>query len=135
MTSSELNSAIRYLIEEAINSGAKKYHICSLTLGSQSQPQLDIFLKGNDLGFKPLSRIISSFGYELHLVPVPKKDDLGEINRSVENICDDFLLKAEDIFKNALKNIPDSGYIIDNEIVKKLTDKIISDINSNINNK
>ena len=135
MTSSELNSALRYLIENAIKDGFKKYHICSLTLGSQSQPQMDIFLKGTDLGFRPLNRIISSFGYELRLVPVPKKDINGEINRQIEFICDDFLSNAEGILYNALKNISGSSESLNKDIIGELTDKVLLEIKNKMENK
>lgn len=133
MTSQELNSALRYLIEEALSKGFKKYHICSLTLGSQSQPQLDTFLKGTDLGFRPLTRIISSFGYELRLVPVPKNDPTGEINKQIEFICDDFLINAQTILYKALKNMGCSENL-NKDIISELTNKILSEIKVDVEN-
>lgn len=69
-----LNSVLRDVINQLVADGYRKKPICDGTLGSQSNPQFDGFIKGKDLGIKPLSRLLDGLGYEILTIPVRKDD-------------------------------------------------------------
>ena len=69
-----LNNVLRQVIEQLINDGHKKKPICDGTLGSQSNPQFEGFMKGKDLGIKPLTRLMEGLGYEIFTIPVKKNN-------------------------------------------------------------
>lgn len=90
MISEDLNKVIRDFLNKLIEDNYKKQHICYLTLGSQSSPQIEKFLSGTDLGIKPLRKFMDAFDYDLHLVPVPK-DDPDDIIDNITKYTDDFI--------------------------------------------
>jgi hypothetical protein len=114
-----VNMIIRDMFTNLVNDGYKKGHICGLTLGSQSAPQLESFLKGNDFGIKPLQRLINNLGYEVNLVIVPSSDT--EITKFVNEVNTEFItnvsksliekLNNENIVKSA--TTVKSGIIVD----------------------
>ncbi len=85
----EYNDVVRELTKELISDGYSKYQICKSTLGSQSGPQFEGFIKEKNLGIKPLSRMINNLEYELHLVPIPKDDTAKKL--VVDQYTDDFV--------------------------------------------
>jgi hypothetical protein len=84
-----INGALRELFQELINDGAKKRHVCGLTLGAQNEPQFDGFLKGNDFGLKPLQRLIQNMDYKFNIIIIPEGDT--EITKFVEEVNQEFL--------------------------------------------
>lgn len=101
MKSEELNNAFRVIFQQLIDDGYKKRHICSLTLGVQSEPQFEGFLHGKDFGIKPLQRIIDAFGYDLQIIMVEKNDEVTRNsinNTNQENFkqCKTNLIKSLD---------------------------------------
>jgi len=88
MKQEEFNNQLRDIFTTLINDGFKKSGICQRVLGNQRLVQFDTFLKGTDLGIKPLMKMIESFGYELHLVPIRNEDT--ELINKIEEITEEF---------------------------------------------
>ena len=86
MKTEEMNIMLRVAFQELIDGGYKKRHICSLTLGAQSEPQFEGFIQGKDFGVKPLERILNAFGYDLLLIAIPKDDEESSRNINETNI-------------------------------------------------
>jgi hypothetical protein len=87
----ETNDLLRMIFDQLEKDGYKKKDMCNLTLGNQCSPMFNEFVKGKDLGIKPLSRMFEPFGYELHLVPVPKKGTDAETSTLLEKLKTDFI--------------------------------------------
>jgi hypothetical protein len=125
-----INGALREIFQEIINGGAKRRHICGLTLGAQNEPQFDSFLKGSDFGIKPLQRLIQNMGYKLNIIIVPDSDKeisefVEDVNQEFLSICKEYLVEKlgdEEAVKSA--SIAKTGLIADisgelfSEIVK-----------------
>jgi hypothetical protein len=90
MLHGEINELLRMVIDQLEKDGYKRRDMCNLTLGNQCGPMFSEFMKGKDLGVKPLSRIIDAFGYDLHLVPIPKKSNV-ETASLVDTTTRDFI--------------------------------------------
>jgi len=97
-----VNSVVRNMLQDLVNDGYKKRHICSLTLGLQSEPQFDNFLKGNDLGFKPLQRIINNLGYDINIAIIPKEEN--EIEKFIKDTNYNFLSESKQPLVDYLNN-------------------------------
>jgi hypothetical protein len=125
-----VNEALRELLQQLLNDGYKKHHVCGLTLGAQNAPQFDNFLKGNDFGIKPLQRIIENAGYALNIIITPEEDTevvefAKQTNEQFFNMCKSLLverLNNKDAVKSA--SVAKTGLIADvtselfNEIIK-----------------
>lgn len=75
MDAKQLNQTLRDMFNNMIKSGTNKRQLSMFTLGANNVAQFDKFIKGTDLGIKPLSRIMEAFGYKLHLVPLPESEN------------------------------------------------------------
>ena len=93
----DINVALRELFQSLVNDGYKKRHICSLTLGAQSEPQFESFLKGNDFGFRPLQRIIDNLSYKFHIIITPRDTD-EEIEKFVADVINIFFQIAKNSY-------------------------------------
>lgn len=102
MTNEQFNQSLRELVINLIQDGYKKHHICSLTLGAQSGAQFDKFIQGDNMGIKPLQRILDAFDCDLMIVPVKKND--VENNIKIEEITKEFLNNAKQLLINNLDN-------------------------------
>lgn len=103
MKLAELNSLIRNEIKELVEEqGFRKKPICDVTLGRQAQPQFEQFIRGTDLGMKPLERFIEGFGYELIVVPIKKGN--GTEEDIFQEYCTKFLVSMNDDLQSYLKN-------------------------------
>ena len=67
------NVELREILLGLVSDGFKQKDITSMTFGTNRQDQLTGFLGGRDISGKPLNRIFDIFGFDIHLVPVPKK--------------------------------------------------------------
>lgn len=126
-----INGALRELFIELVNDGAKKRHVCGLTLGAQNEPQFDGFLKGADFGLKPLQRLIQNMGYNFNIIIIPQENG-EEITKFVEETNQEFLstckgylvekLGDEGAIKSA--SVAKTGLIAD--VSNELFDAIVS---------
>jgi len=124
-----MNGALRELFQELINEGAKKRHVCSLTLGAQNEPQFEGFLKGNDFGLKPLQRLIQNMGYKFNIVIIPESDIeiskfVNEVNQEFLSICKGYLVeKLSDEGAVRSASVAKTGIIADisNELFDAIT--------------
>ena len=92
MNHEKVNSILRALVLNLLKTGKyKKRDICIATFGGGSSPQFEHFLKGSDVGIRPLLRIFESFGYELEIVPVPKEVDDARTSKSLETLDSEFI--------------------------------------------
>jgi hypothetical protein len=115
-----INEALRETFQEIINGGAKKRHVCALTLGCQNEPQFESFLKGNDFGIKPLQRLINNMGYNFNIIIIPQEED-GQITKFVEETNNEFLNTCKEYLveklgdENAIKSatVAKTGLIAD----------------------
>ena len=123
----ECNLLIRNIISDLISDGYKKNQICSVTLGGQRYAQMENFLKGSNLGVKPLSRIIETIGYDLMLVPIAKTD-VEKIN-FVNEITDDFIESFRHELIDFLEN---SDKMEQMRLKKRHCPKIISEATNEI---
>ena len=126
-----INGALREAFQEIIDGGAKKRHVCGLTLGAQNEPQFESFLKGADFGLKPLQRLIQNMGYNFNVVIVPQEAP-QEITKFIENVNQEFIATCKSLLVERLSDegavkaasIAKTGLIADvsnelfNEIVK-----------------
>ncbi len=128
----DINVALRELFQSLVNDGYKKRHICSLTLGAQSEPQFESFLKGNDFGFRPLQRIIDNLSYKFHIIITPRDTDeeiekfVADVNQYFLSDCKELLLERlndQDTVKSATTS--KKGVIVDvsNEIFEAIVKK------------
>lgn len=126
----DINSELREMFQDIINDGAKKRHICGLTLGASNEPQFEGFLKGNDFGIKPLQRLINNVGYNFNIIIVPDENNeevtkfIYETNQEFLSNCKEYLVeKLSD--ENAIKSasIAKTGMIADisNELFEEIT--------------
>ena len=92
MKASELNVTIREMFHQLINDNYKKHPICAATLGQHASPQFEKFLKGSDLGVKPMERLVDGLGFDLLLVPVRNEDKATM--KVVETACSNFITDA-----------------------------------------
>lgn len=99
-----LNVIIREVIASLIKDGYKKKPLCDGTLGSQSSPQFDRFLKGTDLGIKPLERLLDGLGYEAFVIPVQKND--MAMAKWAEDMMSSFTSDIKHQLVNYLENRP-----------------------------
>lgn len=97
-----LNSVIREMCNEIVESGYKKNAICSVTMGNAYGAQFSKFLEGTDLGISPLNRFAEGLKYELLIVPVKPEDE--ETKEQVKEICDKFVKDSKEKIINALEN-------------------------------
>jgi len=106
MKFSEYNDSIRNILIQLINDGYNKHQICKSTLGAQRGPQFESFLTEKNLGIKPLSRLIDSLDYELHLVPIPKgnNEKLQIVSDLSNNFEDDFKFNLIEVLEDVKKN-------------------------------
>lgn len=100
----QINSVLRDLFKKFVSDGYKLHTLCSVTLGSQSNPQFNKFLEGTDIGIAPLSRMVSGMGYELHLVPINPENT--ELKKNIENMTQEFFKTAESDLHDYLENRP-----------------------------
>lgn len=96
------NSELRSLFESLISDGFLQKDLSSITFGINRQDQLKSFLEGRDVGGKPLQRIFDELGFELHLVPIYKKDI--DSLENVESITNDSLEAMRLLFVGCLEN-------------------------------
>jgi len=89
MQVADLNKVLREMFLDLMKNGAVKRQLAMFTLGANNVVQFDKFLNGQDLGIKPLSRMIEAFGYKLHLVPLPENEN--HRTEELENITREFL--------------------------------------------
>ena len=126
----DINSELREMFQDIINDGAKKRHICGLTLGASNEPQFEGFLKGNDFGIKPLQRLINNVGYNFNIIIVPDENN-EEVNKFIYETNQEFLSTCKEYLveklgdENAIKSasIPKTGLIADisNELFEEIT--------------
>jgi len=102
MKARELNVTIRTMIQQLISDNYKKHPICAITLGNQASPQFEKFLKGADLGIKPLERLVEGLGFDLCLVPV-EREDKGALD-SIDTTCAKFIDVARNNVVDYLDN-------------------------------
>ena len=125
-----INGALREMFQEMIDGGAKKRHVCGLTLGAQNEPQFEGFLKGSDFGIKPLQRLINNMGYNFNIIIVPQDVDnqvttfINETNQEFLDNCKAYLvdqLSDENAVRSA--TIAKTGIIADvsNELFSEIT--------------
>lgn len=125
MNSNELNNEIRNMCSQCISDGSSKRNVCTVILDAGLQSQFQGFLDGNNLGLKPLTKIIDKFkDYELRLIVVNKND--SETISAINGINKDFIEKGKVKLVKALENIDQikksSAY--NNPIVTEATDLI-----------
>lgn len=101
-----LNEVLRDVINQLVADGYRKKPICDGTLGSQSNPQFDGFLKGKDLGIKPLTRLLDGLGYEILTIPVRK--DNKQIYQWVEQQIVTFAQDSKSQLIQYLESRPNS---------------------------
>ena len=104
MKISQLNMALRKIIEKLENAGFSKKSICDTTLGQQAFPQFKRFISGTNLGIKPLERVLDGCGYDLLTIPI-KKGDNNSL-KTIENIINDFVPELSEDLKEFLENRP-----------------------------
>jgi hypothetical protein len=119
-----INGALRELFQELINDGAKKRHVCGLTLGAQNEPQFDGFLKGNDFGLKPLQRLIQNMDYKFNIIIIPEGDT--EITKFVEEVNQEFLSMCKSYL---VEKLGDEGAIKAASVAKT---GLIADVSSEL---
>ena len=68
------NVELREMLLGLISDGFRQKDVTSMTFGANRQDQLTGFLNGRDISGRPLGRIFDVFGFDIHLVPVPKKN-------------------------------------------------------------
>src|ERR1035437_6290444 len=110
----DINEALREVFQDLIKDGAKKRHICGLTLGSQNEPQFEGFLKGNDFGLKPLQRLINNMGYNFHIIIIPSNDN-GEIVNFVNETDQEFITNCKSYL---VEKLGDEGAIKSASVAK-----------------
>ena len=113
MNISQLNITLREIINQLISDGFGKKALSDMTVGQQSYPQFDRFVKGTDLGIKPLGRIIDGYGYNLLTIPI-KKDD-HESMKVINDLVKDFDKELVTDLKEFLENRP----VKEKKVVKK----------------
>lgn len=124
----EVNNVFRIIFQQLIDDGYKKRHICSLTLGVQSEPQFEGFLQGKEFGIKPLQRIVDAFGYDLRIVMVEKSDI--ETKNSINNMNDDNLKNCK---TNLVKSLDNEDKIKSSSVIKSgILAEISNELFSNI---
>ena len=124
----ELNNILRQLVVDLLATGKyKKRDIVVATLGGGSSPQFEHFLKGSDVGIKPLTRLFESFGYELEIVPVPKENSEEALTKkSVRMLDKEFV----DDCKKSLTSYLDSEEA--KTAVRGSVSKVFEDVADNI---
>ena len=87
MNLSSFNKKLRQIFSNFVSDGFLQADIAKVTFGNNRQDQLKMFLGGRDVGGAPLNHILDSFGFELHIVPVIKKntEDMETISEISEN--------------------------------------------------
>jgi len=102
MKISQLNTTLRELIKQLENDGFGKKALCDTTLGQQAYPQFDRFIKGTDLGIRPLERVLDGYGYDLLTIPVKKgdADSLKVIEGLISNFVPELLADLKEFLEN-----------------------------------
>lgn len=107
MKADQFNRALREMFNKLIEEGYKKHSMCVVTLGQNSNPQFDSFLKGKDLGLLPLGRLTEALQYDLHVVAVPKEDE--EHGNYIAELNTSFIVNSSKELKDYLDNKPGAG--------------------------
>lgn len=122
------NCDFRELLKSLISDGFTKKDISSLTFGVYRQDQLIEFLNGRDISGKPLSRVLDDLGFELHVVPIPKKDI--ETREYLDSLTTDVFETLRLIFVDYLEQQQSTKnkkklifYFIDN-IIQKINNEV-----------
>lgn len=119
------NYELRDLLKTLSSDGFTKKDISSLTFGSYRQDQLSEFLNGRDVSGKPLSRIFDDLGFDLHLVPINKKDI--ENREIVDRLALDSFDTLRLIFVDFLQQKYDAKK--KKKLINVFIDKILNKIN------
>lgn len=122
-----INGALREIFQEIIDGGAKKRHICGLTLGAQNEPQFEGFLKGADFGLKPLQRLIQNMGYNFNVIIVPQEAS-GELTKFIETTNQEFISSCK---KLLIERLSDEGAVKASSIAKT---GLIADVSNELFN-
>ncbi|MDD4081808.1 MAG: hypothetical protein PHD05_00340 [Sphaerochaetaceae bacterium] len=128
MNINTINFVIRKILQDLVNDGYKKRHICSLTLGLQCEPQFDNFLKGGELGFKPLQRIINNLGYDINIAIVPKNEN--DITKFINDTNQNFLTESKQPLVGYLNNksVLNEALITKTGTISEVADKLFEQI-------
>jgi len=118
MLINEVNTVLRLMFNELIESGFKKFPMAEVTLGKSFSPQFNKFLEDVDLGLNPLTRMVNGLGFDLHLVPV--KSDNSEFKKLMEDQFTSFLATSKNDLIDHIENRP--------EVKKGKTNKLYEDI-------
>jgi len=98
MNQDTFNSIIKESIKDLMESGIKEIDICDVLLSRAYISRFHTFINEENtlLGFKPLTKICDSLGYEFLIVPV-KSNELDK-KELINNSCNEFV----NIFKETL---------------------------------
>ncbi len=102
MEISQLNACLREMFVKLIGDGFTKSSITEVTLGKSFNPQFTKFIDDTDLGIKPLTRMIESLGYDLHIVPIKPTDTV--FNKIVEKQMNVFYKETNSDLMDYLDN-------------------------------
>ena len=102
MTLGRFNYELRRVLGNLISDGFQQKDVSGLTFGLNRQDQLRSFLQGRDISGKPLQRILDGLGFELHIVPVGKKDieELERLETISENSMEALQLTLVEYLEN-----------------------------------
>ncbi len=85
----EYSEVLRNLFKELLDDGYNKKQIATVVLGPQRGNQFNKFMKGGFLGLVPLTKILDSIEYNLHLVAIPKTQT--EETEKITKLTEDFI--------------------------------------------
>ncbi|HQF36485.1 MAG TPA: hypothetical protein PLL26_02480 [Candidatus Dojkabacteria bacterium] len=124
-----INEALRVLFHELVNDGYKRRHICSLTLGAQSEPQFESFLKGNDFGIKPLQRLVQNMGYKFNIIITPEDVD-SDVAKFIDDSNQEFLSTCKQLLVERLNdtNVVRSASVAKTGLLANITNELFDSI-------